>query len=69
MALDKESLQAGIKSLLSEMLTRDSNSIDEFSKRLSSLIDNYVKTATIKYDGGLSSPNGAVIGTFKGKLE
>ena len=69
MALNKGSLQSGIKKLLTDMQTREDSSIEEFSKRLSELIDSYVKTATIKYDGGLSAPNGPVNGTFKGKLE
>lgn len=70
MALDKESLQTGIKNLLTEMLTRDENSVDEFAQRLSTLIDAYIRTAKITYESGLAaSPNGAVTGEFKGKLE
>lgn len=69
MALDKAGLQTGIKSLLAEMLIREQNSIDEFAQRLSSLLDIYIKTASIKYEGGLTTPTGAVTGTFKGKLE
>jgi hypothetical protein len=69
MALDKGSLQTGIKSLLTEMLTRDKNSVDEFAQRLSTLIDTYVRTAKITYESGLTAPNGAVTGEFKGKLE
>lgn len=71
MALNKAQLKIDIKDLLTDMLTREENSIEEFATRLSDKIDVYVKTATVKYTGGLIAPNngGAVTGTFNGNLE
>lgn len=70
MALNKAQLKIDIKDLLTDMLTREETSIDEFATRLSDKIDVYVKTATIKYNNGLTSATGGVVtGTFNGNLE
>lgn len=68
MALNKTDLENEIKELLTQMLTRENTSIDEFARRLSSSIHDFVKSADIKYDNGLSAPNGSVTGTFNGSL-
>jgi len=70
MSLNKEVLKSDIVSLLTEMLTREETSIDEFATRLSDSVDVYVKSATIKYTSGLTSATGGVVsGTFVGNLE
>ncbi|WP_286443227.1 MULTISPECIES: hypothetical protein [unclassified Myroides] len=51
------------------MRTRTKNADEEFAERLTDAIDNYVKSATIIYEGGLAAPNGPVTGMFNGKLE
>jgi hypothetical protein len=70
MSLNKVALKAEIVSLLTDLLTRENSSIEEFADRLSTSVDTYVKTATITYTSGLTSATGgAVTGTFVGKLE
>ncbi|MGV8814739.1 MAG: hypothetical protein ACOH2D_11585 [Gelidibacter sp.] len=69
MALNKADLKNNIIGILTDMMQREESSIEEFATRLSDDIDTYVKTATIKYTSGLVAPNGAVTGTFNGKLE
>jgi hypothetical protein len=69
MSLNKGNLKAEIKNIITEMRARTENSDDEFSDRLATAIDNYVKNATIVYQTGLTAPNGPVLGTFQGKLE
>jgi hypothetical protein len=69
MPLNKPNLKTEIVAILTDMMTREENSIEEFATRLSDSIDTYVKTAKITYTSGLVAPNGAVTGTFIGKLE
>lgn len=69
MALNKNVLKQDIKGIITEMRTRKDNSDDEFAERLATVIDKYVKTATITYQSGLTAPNGPVTGSFQGKLE
>ncbi|MDA6067990.1 hypothetical protein NJT12_00035 [Flavobacterium sp. AC] len=69
MALNKNVLKQDIKGIITEMRTREDNSDDEFAERLATVIDKYVKTATITYQSGLTAPNGPVTGSFQGKLE
>lgn len=69
MPLNKANLKTEIVVILTDMMTREENSIEEFATRLSDSIDTYVKTAKITYTSGLISPSGAVTGTFLGKLE
>ncbi|MBP4140014.1 hypothetical protein [Flavobacterium geliluteum] len=69
MALNKETLKQDIISIITDMRARDENSDQEFAERLSTAIDTYVKAAKIIYQSGLVAPNGAVTGTFQGKLE
>lgn len=70
MALNKAQLKNDIVGLLTDMLTRDDTSINEFAERLSDKIDDYVKSADINYTNGLTSATGGVVtGTFNGNLE
>lgn len=69
MALDKALLKTKIKGLVNDMLVDENNSVDEYSDRLSTIIDDYVKSATIVYTVGLIAPSGAVTGVFEGQLE
>jgi hypothetical protein len=69
MALNKNQLKQEIIQILTDMMQREHNSIDEFADRLATAVDNYVKQATIVYENGLVSPMGAVTGTFNGHLE
>ncbi|TWI22204.1 hypothetical protein [Sphingobacterium siyangense] len=69
MALNKQELKSGIVSIVRDMQKRDADSVEEFAERLAGAIDTYVKGAKITYTSGLVAPNGAVTGTFNGKLE
>ncbi len=69
MALNKTDLENQIKEMLTQMLTREETSIDEFASKLSNSIYDFVKSADVKYNNGLSAPNGPVTGTFNGRLE
>lgn len=69
MALNKNTLKADIKNIITEMRSRTENSDDEFADRLATAVDTFIKTATITYQTGLTALNGPVTGTFQGKLE
>ena len=70
MSLDKGALKADIVQLLTDMMTREESSIEEFAERLSTAVDSYTKGANIVYTSGLTSATGgAVTGTFNGNLE
>lgn len=47
MALNKAGLKTTIKNLMTEMLEKEENSIDEFAERLSAAIDVFVKSGTV----------------------
>lgn len=44
MPLNKVALKNGIKTLMTDMRTREANSDEEFSDRLANLIEDYVKS-------------------------
>lgn len=69
MALDKGKLKSDIKSILTDMMERETNSFDEFAERLAGAVDSYTKKAEIEYISGLSNSGGPVTGTFKGNLK
>jgi len=56
--LDKASLKADIKSILTDMETRTGDAKDEFAQRLSDAIDAFVKGAEVVYQTGLVAPSG-----------
>lgn len=68
MALNKTELKVKIVGILTDMLQRENTSIEEFATRLSNAIDDYVKEGEIDYQGGLTSPDGAVTGTINGTI-
>lgn len=68
MALNKTDLKNKIISIMTEMLTKEENSIEEFATRLSDAVDDYVKQAKINYTSGLVAGSNPVTGTFNGSL-
>ncbi len=68
MALDKTTLKNTIVAIMTDMLTREENSIEEFAQRLTDAVDTYVKGAKINYTSGLTAGSTAVTGTFNGSL-
>ena len=69
MALTKGELKDAIVQIMTDMMTKQETSIEEFAERLSDAVDDYVKKAEIEYISGLTSPSGVVTGTFIGKLK
>lgn len=65
----KPTAKAAVKQILEDMITREESSTEEFAERLIEIMEAWLKQATIKYTSGLTAPNGAVTGTFKGELE
>ena len=68
MALDKDRLKNKIVGIMTDMLTRDETSVEEFADRLATAVVDEVKEADINYASGLIAPNGAVTGSFNGTL-
>lgn len=54
MALQKQALKSGILQLMKDMREKDENSDEEFSERLATLIDTYVKTGTVTVAQGIT---------------
>jgi len=71
MALVKQTLKAEILAILNTLKdeTDQANAIDQFADRLSTAIDNYIKSATVTTTvTGASQSGGAVTGTGTGTL-
>lgn len=68
MALDKTTLKNTIITLLNDMMTKETDSVEEYATRLSDAIDEYVKGAKINYTTGLTAGSTPVTGTFNGSL-
>ena len=66
MPLVKQTLKSGILSLLTEMRTKEANADEYFADQLSTLIDTYMKSATVTttVTGVCATPAGA--GTITG---
>lgn len=47
MALDKAALKTKVIGIMTDMLTKEENSIEEFATRLTDAIDLYIKQATV----------------------
>lgn len=47
MGLNKAALKTAIVSLLTDMLAKEENSIEEFATRLSDALDTFVKTGAV----------------------
>ncbi len=68
MALDKTSLENGIKALHNELFANAANltpaqAADRYAQQMATLIDTFVKTGKPQVPGtGLTSPSGAVTG-------
>ncbi|WAC40589.1 hypothetical protein [Pedobacter sp. SL55] len=73
MALNKPKLITDLTTLYDATLDNGELSPAEaktkFIQELANAIEAYVKSATVKYNSGLTAPNGAVTGTFNGGLE
>ena len=54
MALVKATLKQGIVSLMSDMRNKEELSDDAFAEELASLIDSYIKSATITVPAGIA---------------
>lgn len=67
MALNKTQLKNRLVTIFSNPQTQ--SNVNAVAQQMADAIDEYVKTATIKYTSGLSAPNGAVTGQFNGNLE
>lgn len=66
---DKAAAKTALVSLLTDMLTKEDNSVDEYADRLIDIFEVWLKKANIKYVNGLTAGGNAVVGTFNGKLE
>ena len=66
---EKQAAKNEVKKILEDMITREETSTEEFANRLIDVMEEWLKKATIIYTSGLIAPNGAVTGTFNGKLE
>ena len=66
---EKQTAKNQVKQILEDMLEREETSTEEFANRLIDAMEEWLKKATIIYTSGLIAPNGAVTGTFNGKLE
>lgn len=69
MALDKFELESDIKGLLTDMMNKDTPSVDEFARRLSVAIYLFVKQGEVDYQGGLANSGGPVTGTLIGNIK
>jgi len=62
MALVKAILKNGIKSLLTDMRTKEEVSDDEFAEQLATLIDAYIKSGTVTVAAGIAVATSAGAG-------
>ncbi len=77
MSLNTNKLKQDIKGLLTDMMSKENNSVDEFAKRLSGTIENYIKSGTVVVDAGIpvattgsaSSQTGKTTSTGIGKIK
>lgn len=68
MALNKAALKTAIVSLLTDMLTKEENSIDEFATRLSNAVDTFVKSGTVSVTVTTSGTATSHTGTGTGSI-
>lgn len=69
LATAKEQAKTNIKQILEDMMEREETSIEEFAERLTDVMEEWLKNASIKYISGLVAGSNPVTGTFTGKLE
>ena len=63
MALNKAGFKSGIKALLNEMRTKEENADEYFADQLATLVDTYVKSATVTVNAGIAVTTSAGAGT------
>lgn len=68
MALNKAGLKTTIISLLTDMLTKEENSIEEFATRLSDAVDTFVKTGTVNVNVTTTGTSTSHTGTGTGTI-
>lgn len=72
MPLLKPTLKSGIQALLTEMRTKEENADEYFSDQLATLIDTYIKSATVTVAPGIavatSTGAGATTSTGAGTI-
>ncbi len=68
MVLNKANLKASIISLMTEMLTQEGDSIDNFATQLSNAIDTYVKSGTVNVTVATTGTAAAQTGTGTGTI-
>ena len=68
MALNKSALKTEIASLLTEMLAKEENSIEEFATRLSDAVDAFVKTGVVSVTVATKGTATAQTGTGTGTI-
>ena len=68
MALNKSALKTEIASLLTEMLAKEENSIEEFATRLSDAVDAFVKTGVVSVNVATKGTATAQTGTGTGTI-
>ncbi|WEK18169.1 MAG: hypothetical protein P0Y49_15365 [Candidatus Pedobacter colombiensis] len=72
MSLNKKQLVQDLTNMYEHTMGSNADELtakDDFINALATAIDTYVKSATIKYTGGLAAPNGPVSGTFNHTIE
>ena len=68
MALNKSALKTTIVALLTDMLAKEENSIEEFATRLSDAIDVFVKSGTVNVTVATTGSATAQTGTGTGTI-
>lgn len=68
MPLNKTDLRNGIKGILTDMLSKEENSIDEFAIRLSDEIEKFVKSGTVTVSVSTTGSASAQTGTGTGSI-
>lgn len=68
MALNKTGLKAAIKTVMTDTLAKEENSIDEFATRLSDAIETFVKSGTVTVTVTTTGSATAQSGTGTGSI-
>lgn len=76
MALDKQTLKAGIITLQRDMLTKTDASMEEYAERLATLIETFIKSGTVTIEPGIpvstagsaTAQTGSTTSTGKGTI-
>lgn len=69
LSTEKETAKTELKTLLSDMRTREEISDEEYANRLIDLLEKWIAKAEIKYNTGLVAGTNPVTGTFTGQLK